>query len=580
MAIHSDSAAPRLLDSIHLGRTAFWIFGTLLVLALPPAGSQAAEPPQVPAVDSKPLPLDTAKMLREYFEQMSVAKPFVVRTGSDWETHRRELQDFVLDCAGLKPLPQRVPLDVHESETLDHPWCTVRRVYYQLWPGVYSAGLLYLPKQLPERPAPAMLCPHGHWEHGNAHPEVQKRCLNLARLGYVTFSSTQNHYEDLYVGVSHQTLMIWNNMRALDYLESLADVDKTRIGVAGAVRRRTADPDAHGPGRARQSGDDRRPDLRFSPDHVSRRQPLRVQSLSRRDATHGPSRDQRPGPAGRRPVPDHERLDPQFRGGQLSHRPRPVRGARQLGSRVLPLLRHRAQLRPDETRVDLLVDGTLAAGPIGRGTRGGTGDADVSRRNVDQAFRGRPRRQGFCRNRPDLSRATECACAAVVEPRRMASLPSADAWNTARLAGRSGDARPPGHGDRRRNTDRRPRGRGAFCVPQRRPHPGAGDRAAAPGRAGRQAAGHRDAGRRRQRSLVGRDRPGVAARTRRAGLAGRPARSADLRRTVLHGDEERVLPDASLGAERHRLGTPRVGAGRDRSAERPGRQSRSGPIRT
>lgn len=206
----------------------------LLVLVLIPADSHAAEPPKVPATESKPLPLDTAKMLREYFEQMSVAKPFVVRTGSDWETHRGQLQDFVLDCAGLKPLPQRVPLDVHESEALDHPWCTVRRVYYQLWPGVYSAGVLYLPKQLPERPAPAMLCPHGHWEHGNAHPEVQKRCLNLARLGYITFSSTQNHYEDLFAGVSHQTLMIWNNIRALDYLESLADVDKTRFGVAGA----------------------------------------------------------------------------------------------------------------------------------------------------------------------------------------------------------------------------------------------------------------------------------------------------------------------------------------------------------
>ena len=49
---------------------------------------------------------DPAKMLRQYFEQMSVAKPFVVRVGSDWETHRRELQAFVLDCAGLKPLPK------------------------------------------------------------------------------------------------------------------------------------------------------------------------------------------------------------------------------------------------------------------------------------------------------------------------------------------------------------------------------------------------------------------------------------------------------------------------------------------
>ena len=159
MAARSDSAIRRFFDSLHHRRAAFWAVGMLLVLVLIPADSHAAESPKVPATESKPLPLDTAKMLREYFEQMSVAKPFVVRTGSDWETHRGQLRDFVLDCAGLKPLPERVPLDVHQSPPLDHPWCTVRRVYYQLWPGVYSAGLLYMPKQLPERPAPAHALP-------------------------------------------------------------------------------------------------------------------------------------------------------------------------------------------------------------------------------------------------------------------------------------------------------------------------------------------------------------------------------------------------------------------------------------
>ncbi len=193
------------------------------------------------AESSKPTPwaqgpdaAESAKALREYYEAMSRPKPFLVRTGAEWVSHRDRLQAAVLECAGLSPLPQRVPLDVRESAPLDHPWCTVRRVYYQLWPGVYSSGLLFLPKQFCERPAPAVLSPHGHWPHGNAHPEVQKRCLNFARLGYVTFSSTQNHYEDLYVGVSHQTLMIWNNLRALDYLESRPEVDRARIGVAGA----------------------------------------------------------------------------------------------------------------------------------------------------------------------------------------------------------------------------------------------------------------------------------------------------------------------------------------------------------
>jgi dienelactone hydrolase len=202
----------------------------LFLVALADAADNPKPKPSAKGPDTP----ETTKALRGYYEAMSVPKPFFVRTGAAWVSHRDRLREAVLDCVGLKPLPKRVPLAVRESAALDHPWCTVRRVYYQLWPGVYSSGLLFLPKPFRQQPAPAMLCPHGHWPNGNAHPEVQKRCLNFARLGYVTFSSTQNHYEDLYLGVSHQTLMIWNNLRALDYLESRPEVDRSRIGVAGA----------------------------------------------------------------------------------------------------------------------------------------------------------------------------------------------------------------------------------------------------------------------------------------------------------------------------------------------------------
>ncbi len=174
------------------------------------------------------------EMLANYFRQMSIPKPFANRTGQAFENHQAKLRSVLLDLIGLSPLPARIDLDPHQSTLLDHPWCRIRRVHFQLWPGVYTSGLLYMPKKFRETPAPAMLCPHGHWPNGNAEPDVQRRCLNFARLGYVTFSSTQNHYEDLAVGVSNQTLMVWNNMRALDYLEQLPEVDENRIGVAGA----------------------------------------------------------------------------------------------------------------------------------------------------------------------------------------------------------------------------------------------------------------------------------------------------------------------------------------------------------
>ena len=186
-----------------------------------------------PEALADPNGINPAKILQAYHDAMCIPKPLVVREGREFQEHQCHLKEKVRRIMGLSPLPERVDLDIHLSEPLDHPWCAVRRISYQTWPGVYSDGLLYMPKDFIEEPAPAMLCPHGHWENGSAHPEVQKRCLTFAKMGYVTFCPTQNHYEDLAIGISHQTVNVWNNMRALDYLETLPQVDRDRIGSCG-----------------------------------------------------------------------------------------------------------------------------------------------------------------------------------------------------------------------------------------------------------------------------------------------------------------------------------------------------------
>lgn len=218
------------------------------LLALPcalAAGSLAATQTGVPGIETEQTSGQEANptvfasreevglMLLAYYETMVTPRPLQVRTGADWERHRQQLRQTLLTCAGLWPLPERVPLDPRATEPLDHEWCTVQRVYYQVWPGVYNDGFLYLPKTFAEQPAPAVLNPHGHWTGGNTHPDVQARCLVLAKFGYVVFSPFQQHFEDLPIGVSHQTVMIWNNIRALDYLESRPEVDRDRIGCTG-----------------------------------------------------------------------------------------------------------------------------------------------------------------------------------------------------------------------------------------------------------------------------------------------------------------------------------------------------------
>ncbi|MBE7560654.1 hypothetical protein HS125_17640 [bacterium] len=176
--------------------------------------------------------LSNARMMAEYFEEMCIPKPFDPRRGEEIQKHRDAIRARLLADLGLSPLPERVPLDLRYSEPLEHEWASVRRVYYQLWPGVYAHGLLYMPKAFREKPAPAMLCPAGHFPDSNLYKGEQARALFRAAQvrGLRPF---QSHYEVMSLGVSQQTLLVWQNMRAIDLLCSLPEVDDARIGSAG-----------------------------------------------------------------------------------------------------------------------------------------------------------------------------------------------------------------------------------------------------------------------------------------------------------------------------------------------------------
>ena len=195
--------------------------------------SPAVEPACAASLEEPWSADQAAPRMIQYFDHMSKPKPFTVRVGKEWLDHREELRKRLRKDMGLDPLPERIALDPHYSEPIDHPWCVIRRVAFQLWPGVYSRGLLYMPKKFVEKPAPAVLCPHGHESEGYADPDLQKRFLMLAKLGFVVFVTPQDHHEDLPRGFSNQTYMVWDNMRGLDFLQSLPEVDKNRLGVTG-----------------------------------------------------------------------------------------------------------------------------------------------------------------------------------------------------------------------------------------------------------------------------------------------------------------------------------------------------------
>lgn len=175
-----------------------------------------------------------------YFERMTTPPSlFRFHNRDSWMRYAKTLRQRVLESIGLWPLPERVPLDPRITGRIERSDVVIERVYYQTLPGIYAGGYLYRPRPsstgAPTIAArrPAVLNPHGHWPEGAADTNVQARCIGLARIGYVAFCPDSTHVMDLPIGLCPIGLMTWNNMRALDFLQSLEDVDPGRLGCTG-----------------------------------------------------------------------------------------------------------------------------------------------------------------------------------------------------------------------------------------------------------------------------------------------------------------------------------------------------------
>lgn len=170
----------------------------------------------------------------QYFEAMSTAPLERGEVKESLVSKRNSIRMSLWQSLGLNSPSLTFDINPRYSSVLEHPWANVRQVAYQIWPNVYVTALLYEPKGV-EMGLPAIITPTGHYgQFDNAYVDVQKFCLNLARQGYVVLSTAQLHYEDLAIGVSHQTIMAQTNLRGLDLLGRMPRVDRSRIGVAGA----------------------------------------------------------------------------------------------------------------------------------------------------------------------------------------------------------------------------------------------------------------------------------------------------------------------------------------------------------
>jgi dienelactone hydrolase len=168
-----------------------------------------------------------------------------------WEARAREIREQILVSCGLWPMPQKTPSQPVVFGRVERDGYTVEKVHIQPFPGFYLAGNLYRPLGQGPGPFPGVLNPHGHWQEGrladNERGSIAGRCIGFARQGMVAFSYDMVGYNDTAQvkhtfanqpanqlwSISLMGLQTWNSIRALDFLESLPDVDRSRLACTG-----------------------------------------------------------------------------------------------------------------------------------------------------------------------------------------------------------------------------------------------------------------------------------------------------------------------------------------------------------
>lgn len=170
-----------------------------------------------------------------------------IKKVADWEKRRAHILAGMQIVMGPVPdASKRVPADLKIEEETKVGDLTRRKITYSTEKDDRIAAYLFLPPRKAGEKLPAILCLHQTVNIGKEEPAGLggnpnlHYALYLAQRGYVTlapdYPSFGEHPYDFAPthGYTSGTMKaIWDNMRAIDLLESLPEVDGERIGCIG-----------------------------------------------------------------------------------------------------------------------------------------------------------------------------------------------------------------------------------------------------------------------------------------------------------------------------------------------------------
>lgn len=157
-----------------------------------------------------------------------------------WAQRKVLLKQDLYAALGLANLPARPSSKPIITAKRVMDGYTVQNIAIEILPGLYVNGSLYSPSKIRGK-IPVVLSPDGHWGGHRFRKDAQLRCASIAKMGAMAFSydlfawgesllqfKSEDHRRSLAV-----TIQALGGIRILDYLLSLDQVDKKRVGISG-----------------------------------------------------------------------------------------------------------------------------------------------------------------------------------------------------------------------------------------------------------------------------------------------------------------------------------------------------------
>jgi dienelactone hydrolase len=172
-------------------------------------------------------------------------KSHPVKSAKEWDTRRKHILEGMQEIMGQLPSEkEKIPLDVQYTTEVKTPKYTRKKLTFAVEKGDRVPAWLLIPHDLKGK-VPAVLCLHQTIAIGKDEPAGLGKnqdlayAHHLAERGYVTLAPDYPSFGEYTFDFkkskfpSGSMKAIWNNLCAVDLLESLPEVDKHRIGVIG-----------------------------------------------------------------------------------------------------------------------------------------------------------------------------------------------------------------------------------------------------------------------------------------------------------------------------------------------------------